>query len=172
MQAWYARGGFIFDCRDLRFEGRASAGEPIEAVVALDGIPFTTIEAYDRAHFPAPRSEFLQQWLAQPGTHARAVLREGQVAGLGVLRPCRTGYKFGPLFADDVDVARDLFHSLCGLVPGELVYLDVPENNPEAVRLAREEGMLEVFGCAKMYFGPAPSLPRQEIFGVTTFELG
>jgi hypothetical protein len=32
--------------------------------------------------------------------------------------------------------------------------------------------MREVFGCARMYLGPAPALPEAEIFGVTTFELG
>jgi hypothetical protein len=29
-----------------------------------------------------------------------------------------------------------------------------------------------VFGCARMYLGPPPELPHQEIFGVTTLELG
>jgi len=172
MQAYYAKGGFRFDCRDLRFEGRAAACGKLENIVGIDELPFAVLEEYDRAHFPAPRSTFLQQWVKQTGTYAHAAVRDGNLAGFGVLRPCRVGYKFGPLFADDPDQARNLFHSLCGQVPGELVYLDVPENNPEAVRLAREEGMQEVFGCAKMYFGPKPCLPQDEIFGVTTFELG
>ena len=33
-------------------------------------------------------------------------------------------------------------------------------------------GMKEVFGCARMVLGPIPKLPDDEIFGVTTFELG
>lgn len=37
--------------------------------------------------------------------------------------------------------------------------------------LAQGHNMKEVFGCAKMYFGPKPDLPEQEIFAVTTFEL-
>jgi hypothetical protein len=32
--------------------------------------------------------------------------------------------------------------------------------------------MREVFECARMYLGPPPRLPADEIFGVTTLELG
>jgi hypothetical protein len=32
--------------------------------------------------------------------------------------------------------------------------------------------MTEVFGCARMYNGPAPQLPWDRIYGITTFELG
>jgi hypothetical protein len=38
--------------------------------------------------------------------------------------------------------------------------------------LAERHGMREVFGCARMYYGPPPVLPQGEIFGITTFELG
>ena len=89
-----------------------------------------------------------------------------------MIRPCRVGFKIGPLFADDASAARDLFDALCNKIPGEPVFLDIPENNPEALALAKDRGMKEVFGCAKMYYGPAPVLAESEIFGVTTFELG
>jgi hypothetical protein len=32
--------------------------------------------------------------------------------------------------------------------------------------------MGEVFGCARMYYGPIPDMPWDRIFGITTFELG
>ena len=32
--------------------------------------------------------------------------------------------------------------------------------------------MTEVFGCARMYFGPVPAIRHERVFGVTTFELG
>jgi hypothetical protein len=52
------------------------------------------------------------------------------------------------------------------------VFLDVPENNPQALALAERHGMREVFGCARMYLGAPPHIPWELIFGVTTFELG
>jgi hypothetical protein len=42
----------------------------------------------------------------------------------------------------------------------------------DALALANRHGMTEVFGCARMYYGPAPVLPWDDIYGVTTFELG
>jgi GNAT superfamily N-acetyltransferase len=172
MQAYYARGGFKFECRDLRFEGVAGAESEPNGIVELSEVPFHQLDDYDKTHFPVPRSQFLRQWISQPGVLARAVLQDGKLEGYAVIRPCRSGFKIGPLFAADERLAKDLFDALCSEVSGELVYLDVPENNPNAVKLAREAGMKEVFGCAKMYYGPAPRLPIMEIFGVTTFELG
>ncbi len=92
--------------------------------------------------------------------------------GLGVIRPCRTGFKIGPLFADTPAIAEALYTALSAHAPGEPIYLDTPENNAEAVALAARHEMSEVFGCARMYVGPPPDLPHHAIYGVTTFELG
>jgi len=172
MQPYYAKGGFSFAHRDLRFEATGEKFEMPDGVVTLDKVPFTQVDAYDREHFPAPRSQFLKKWIKQPGSFAMAALSEDQLAGYGVMRPCRAGYKIGPLFADDVQLAHRLYQALVNQAPGSLIYLDVPENNPQAIALASHYRMKEVFGCAKMYFGPKPALPDNEIFGVTTFELG
>ena len=88
------------------------------------------------------------------------------------MRPCRTGYKIGPLFAANAAVAESLFVALASRVPGEPIFLDVPEINRDALALVEHRGMKEVFGCARMVLGPTRELPDAEIFGVTTFELG
>lgn len=172
MQPYYARGGFRFAGRDLRFEGTGELFPTPEHIVKLKDIPFSEVETYDRAHFPAPRRTFLQSWITQPGSFSRAAVLSGQLAGFGVIRPCRTGYKIGPLFADNAESADALFRALVSQVPGEPVYLDVPEANTAGLELASRYNMSEVFGCARMYFGNAPRLPDHEIFGITTFELG
>jgi ribosomal protein S18 acetylase RimI-like enzyme len=172
MQDWYAKGGFRFAGRDLRFEGTAGNDGGTDRTVALSAVPFDVLDAYDRAHFPAPRSAFLRRWIESPDSHARGVIRGGLLTGFGVVRRCRTGFKVGPLFADAAPIAEELLRALCARIPGEQVFLDVPERNPAALDLARRAGMTEVFGCARMYYGPQPSLPEHEIFGVTTFELG
>jgi hypothetical protein len=38
--------------------------------------------------------------------------------------------------------------------------------------LAAQYGLAPVFETARMYCGPAPSLPLDQIYGITTFELG
>lgn len=172
MQSYYAKGGFRFAGRELRFAGQAKSGAEADGVVALSQVPFESLDAYDLAHFPAPRSDFLRRWINSPGSCAKGAVRNGKLQGYGVVRPCRSGFKIGPLFAGDATIARDLFQTLCAQIPGEQVFLDVPERNQAAMDLARAAGMEEVFGCAKMYYGPAPALPENEIYGVTTFELG
>ena len=172
MQAFYARGGFVFSHRDLRFEGVGAAGTLAKEIVDLDAVPFSDVLGYDAAHFPAPRERFLKAWITQRGSRALGALKDGVLRGYGVVRPCRRGFKIGPLFADDGETAEALYRGLADFASGEPLFLDVPENNAEAMALARREGLREVFGCARMYHGPLPSLPQAEIFGVTTFELG
>ena len=91
---------------------------------------------------------------------------------MGVIRPCRAGFKIGPLFANGPGAADQLFRALSNHAAGRSLYLDIPENNPDAVALAERHRLNEVFGCARMYLGEAPATPWKNIFGITTFELG
>jgi hypothetical protein len=172
MQGFYARGGFVFCNRDLRFAGVGAAAPQEKPLVDLGAVSFAEISRYDAAHFPAPREQFLQAWITQPGSRALGAVQDGVLRGYGVIRPCRQGFKIGPLFAADAEIADVLFRGLGDIAPGEPIFLDVPENNPQAVALAHRHRLREVFGCARMYYGPPPVLPYGEIFGVTTFELG
>ena len=147
-------------------------GQPADSLVDLTSVPFAELSRYDAAHFPAPREPFLKAWITQPGSRALGAVQDGALRGYGVIRPCRQGFKVGPLFAADGDTAEALYRGLGDIAPGEPIYLDVPEDNPQAMALAERHGMREVFGCARMYYGPPPVLPQGEIFGVTTFELG
>ena len=79
-----------------------------EGVVEASSLPFERIDVYDRRHFPAPRSGFLRSWIQRPGGHALAVVEDDAIRGYGVMRPCRTGYKIGPLFAANARVAEQL----------------------------------------------------------------
>lgn len=159
----------------MRFEGIIQPGprdETVGRVIGLDAVPFGTVAAYDSRHFPAPRPDFLCRWLTRPGGHAIGMLREGALAGFTVSRPARRGHRIGPLFADDSATADALLQEVARRLDGELLQIDVPEVNSDAVALVSRYGLTEVFGCAKMTLGPPPTLPWSAIFGVTTFELG
>ncbi|NJD07851.1 MAG: GNAT family N-acetyltransferase [Methylococcaceae bacterium] len=172
MQDFYGRGGFVFSHRDRRFEGIGAASETAAALVDLSEVPFAELLRFDTSHFPAPRETFLRAWITQPGSCALGVLREEALCGYGVIRPCRRGYKIGPLFATNEGIAEALFRGLSDFAVGESIFLDVPEDNPEGIALAQRHSMNEVFGCARMYYGPPPVLPSGEIYGATTLELG
>ena len=141
-------------------------------IVDLSTIAFEKINQFDQAIFMAPRSQFLQRWISQPACHALGAMRNGNLSGYAVARPCRTGYKIGPLFANDPETAHKLFQSLLARLPHQQVQIDVPECNTFGVEMVKRCGFTEVFGCARMAFGPPLPRPLQNIFGVTTFELG
>ncbi|HEU4518958.1 MAG TPA: GNAT family N-acetyltransferase, partial [Microvirga sp.] len=52
------------------------------------------------------------------------------------------------------------------------VIIDIPEPNRFALALVERHGMALEFESARMYRGRAPVLPLDEIYGITTFELG
>ena len=139
----------------------------------LATLPFADVLAYDRPFLPEDREQFLRCWIAQPQSTALGLAQEGRLAGYGVLRACREGFKIGPLFADNAEFAERLFISLQATAPeGAEIFLDAPETNTAAFDLAKRRSMSVVFETARMYAGAAPALPIDRLYGVTSFELG
>lgn len=173
-QANYRKSGFELAWRNVRCEGRG--GTPPsrdDRLVDLATLPFDSVRAYDRAFFPAGRSAFLRAWLAQPGAAAIGWVDDGRLRGYGVIRPCVSGWKLGPLFADGEAIAEALYGALCGHAGADdPVFLDIPEPNALAVALTRRHRMRTVFETARMYTGTAPAMPMRRTYGITSFELG
>lgn len=156
---------------NLRFEG-IGGGEIPDGLVRISAVPFEKLLEYDRRMFPAPRSGFLKKWITQSDSYAFAKLEAEKLKGYGVIRKCRKGYKIGPLFADDQSIAEKIFQALKASVPGETVYLDVPEPNKKAMELAEKYGMTIMFKTIRMYSLKKPDIWLDGVYGVTSFELG
>jgi GNAT superfamily N-acetyltransferase len=169
----YKKSGFALAYANVRYGGiLAAPGAPAAATTALTEVPLAVVAASDRTVFPAPRAAFLRAWIDAPGHVGRALLRDGRLAAWGVVRPCRTGHKVGPLVADDRAAAETVLAALLAAGGGGEIFLDVPSVNREAVALARGLGLTPVFETARMYTGAIPPLRLERVFGVTTFELG
>jgi GNAT superfamily N-acetyltransferase len=172
-QDYYASLGFAYSHRNLRMAGTARAGLAIEhELVAQADLDPSVLQAFDTEHLGAARPRFLERWSRPVDGSALAAVEDGAVVGTGVVRRCLEGFKVGPLFARDADVAASLLARLSAYAEGGALFLDVPEVNEAAMALADEHGMTEVFGCARMYLGDPPATPWSRVFGVTTFELG
>ena len=170
----YKKSGFTPAYRSVRYRWEADAQRSVvRDVVQLSEVPKEKLGAYDLRLFGVDRRQFLECWISRPQTESLGVLHEGNPVGYGVLRKCRNGFKMGPLFADDLDIADLLFRGLtANLDQGTEVFLDVPQVNLAAVRLASEKAMTPVFETARMYVGGAPNIPVNRWFSVTSFELG
>lgn len=170
----YEKSGFKSAYRNIRYQGQCHGRAGNDAdITNLSSLPFETIAAYDRPLFPANRTRFLKSWIAQPGCCALGIERDGAFSGYGVMRRCRSGYKIGPLFADDASLAERLFQAFADRgEDGAPLFLDVPEVNGAAVDLAERRQLHVVFETARMYAGQAPDIPLERQFGVTSFEIG
>lgn len=184
-QANYAKLGFEVAHQTLRFEGVAAVDGPSSVTpraegeqgpVVVEKLEQNNVELvldFDRGHVPAPRSQFMHAWFANPGHTTLVAKEKGSVTGYGVLRPCARGVRIGPLFADSVKVAEILLLRLAGsTLPTTKIAIDIPEPNDEAVHLAERLGFTKVVTMGRMYRGPTPTLPMDRIYGVTTAELG
>jgi GNAT superfamily N-acetyltransferase len=169
----YRKSGFALAYANVRYGGTVAApAAPRADVIALSDVPMAAVEADDATVFPAPRSAFLRAWIGAPGHVGCGIVRDSRLAGWGVIRPCRNGFKIGPLVADDRATADAVLSALLARVGGGEIFLDVPGINVEAIALAQDFGLAPVFETARMYTGAIAPLRLERVFGVTSFELG
>ncbi|HBA83369.1 MAG TPA: GNAT family N-acetyltransferase [Verrucomicrobia bacterium] len=169
----YETVGFKLAYNNIRYEGVCRPCNDGQGLVEAASLDFGRLEEFDRQFFPTARAGFLAAWLRQPAAVALASVQDDRIGGYGVIRPCRAGYKIGPLFADEPATARQLLSGLTSRVPaGAAFYLDIPGVNEAAVELVGGWQMQPVFKTARMYNKAFPELPMGRIFGVTSFELG
>ncbi len=173
----YRKSGFALEYRHIRFQGIAENHSGLKhaaEIIPLSEVPYDEMAAYDRPLFGTARGRFLKSWTTRPGSVSLGIRgKDGNLNGYGILRQCRNGYKIGPLFAETPESAEHLFLFLIGHVPaGNPFFLDVPEKNPSAVRMAENLKMRPMFETARMYANGKLNLPTGRIFGTTTLELG
>jgi len=157
----------------------APHGPALHGSAAPEGLePFARTDladlvVYDASVFGCRRPEFLEAWLAQAGSRTLVAREAGRITGYGAIRPAAEGYRVNPLFAETTGIAASLLDALLAAVPeGELVAVDVPGVNDDAVRLVAERSMTPAFETARMYAGDVPDTDWRRVFGVTSFELG
>jgi hypothetical protein len=170
----YRKSGFRLVHRNIRYEWRSTPNQKeAQGITELSNVPVEDLLLYDAKLFGYRRDPFLKCWISRPGTIELGIVQEDRLQGYGVLRRCRHGFKIGPLFADNAELAETLFLALTADLPVHTpTFLDVPEVNPQAMRMAEKYGMTKVFETARMYTQQAPRVPLHQWFGVTTFELG
>ncbi len=175
----YKKSGFTNAGRNIRFTGVPIIGKASGFTGSIkdnENADTPALLKYDRLHFPADRERFTSTWTdlkAGPGRRTKVAVLDDQTTGYGTIRACRLGYKIGPLFANDAQIACGLFEALCSNISDNSeVSLDVPETNSAAVSMAKQYGLEPAFETARMYRGSITPLPLASTFGITTFELG
>ncbi|WP_107038006.1 GNAT family N-acetyltransferase [Brumimicrobium mesophilum] len=172
MQPFYEKGGFKKDFRDERYEFQGQKSSVSNKLSSIKSADIDTIMAYDLKRFGFPRTEFLKTWLTLPNSKGFKYVEKDLIKGYAVIRKVKSGYKIGPLFAENKEIAEEIFKACLNTVEGQSVYLDIPVINEEAVKLVKKYNGKYVFECARMYYGEVPKVDVGKVFGITTFELG
>lgn len=170
----YRKSGFVFAHKSARWGGSLRGLVTTRSFVRpIASADLDAVLAYDRKHVAADRTHFLKAWLARsPSRQTEGYFENGTLRGYGAIRRCVDGWKIGPLFADTPAIAETLLATLVTPAATDNIFIDIPEPNRAAVEMARRLGLTPAFETARMYLGPAPDLPLDEIFGITTLELG
>jgi hypothetical protein len=166
----YEKSGFKTAYRDVRYQGTGGGAAP--GLTNLTEIPFAQIAAYDSAVFGTQRHSFLACWLRQPGYRGVGMIHDGRLRGYGVIRPAQTGFRIGPLFADEEAIAETIFQALAADVGDAPIFIDVPEVNHAVRALVQRHKMEPMFECVRMYNKKISETLIAKIYGVTSFELG
>lgn len=172
MQPFYKAGGFEIAFRDLRYEAIGREFITDKNISPITNSDYDDILNYDKECFGFERSNFMLSWLEMPEVKAFKYYDENKLKGFVIVRKANKGFKICPLFADDFNIADELYKAASNSVKGNLIYLDIPIINDDAKKLAEKHNMKYVFECARMYYGTPPEVPLNKIFGITTFELG
>ena len=164
----YKKSGFQLAYANVRrawlWRRRAANGHH-----GLDRRPARGSGSDDATVFPALRSAFLRAWIGARGYIGCALMRDGRLAGWGVIRPCRKGFKVGPLAADD-RATVEAVDRRCSPRWAAARFFYVPSINGEAIALAQD--------LTAPVFGDGPHVYRRfrrcccSVSGVTSFELG
>jgi hypothetical protein len=171
----YKKSGFKLAYSNLRYEGKAKkySNEQAKNIRDIKSGDFANIIKYDSKYFPVQREKFLDCWLNMSEAKVFIYESNNEILGFSQVRKCRTGFKIGPLFAENYKIAEELFLKMNNSIPnGEFIYLDIPEVNQNALELVQKYSMQKVFGTARMYTGNIPEIDNNKVYGVTTFELG
>jgi len=178
-QANYARSGFAFLHRNVRWHGTSAnvpvngaGGPPMRVPRSADR---DALVALDAAVGGVARERFIDAWCLHGESddrHTLLVEAQGVPVGLGTIRRCTGPHKLGPLIAPDAGIARRLVRALIERAGAAEVTVDVPEPNRAGVAMLERLGFSAVFETARMYRGAPPAIDVSRLFGVATLELG
>jgi len=172
MQPFYQKGGFKISFKDERYERKGASFKKSPYISNILKSDLHDILSYDTQCFGVPRSKFLKLWLFMPESKTFKYVEDDQLKGFAMIRKANTGYKICPLFADNPVVAEALYQACLNAAGDGLIYIDIPVINKAALHLVNKYQATYVFECARMYYGNAPKVEIDKVFGITSFELG
>ena len=86
----------------------------------------------------ASRENILLEALSYPDTKGLFFQDDNKIKGYGLIRPCISGFRIGPLLADNLEVARCILMELLEYSGSKNVIIDIPGINKDGQTLMIE----------------------------------
>ena len=172
MQAFYQKGGFEIAFKDERYEKLGMKCSIADNIFSIENEDFHEVLTYDKKCFGFLREKFLKLWINLPENKTFKYVEGDKIRGFCIARKVSIGFKIGPLFADNKEIAEELYKACLNSVIGKPLYIDIPMSNQEAIQIVKKYNAKYVFECARMYYGQIPRADIKKVYGITTFELG
>lgn len=169
----YEKSGFISDGYNIRYQGIAkNYAKNNKLIVDLKNINFNEICEYDRKHFLADRSAFLKEWIYHTSSYGFACINDEKIMGYCVLRKTTSGYRIAPLFADSIEIAKDLMSFSLSCIVGKIFTINMPFKNANLENFISTFSLQPIFKTMRMYRNGKLELPLNNIYSISSFELG
>lgn len=168
----YKKFGFELAHANARYLGRISENFIDGNIINASFVDFEALCEYDKTHFGADRRNFLKEWIYKEESSSLCYIEHDSIKGFATVRKTFGGYKVGPLFAQNEQIAQSLLVALSSKIQGAEFFLDINEEFMPAVKLVNHYGMRRVFETKRMYTKQQPWAKWDEVYGITSFELG
>jgi GNAT superfamily N-acetyltransferase len=171
-EANYQKSGFHTAYRATRYKYTVDRSYP-KIHNAIKETQLEAIVQYDQRISKVRRKSFLKDLVWNSEAVSYAACKDGEIIGYGIARPYIEGYRIGPLFADSLQIARELLESIFCDLRGHTVFIDVLGVNGDAMAMVKHYNMESSgFACIRMYTTGRYNQDVRYVFGNTTFEVG
>lgn len=169
----YQKFGFKLAHSNARYSGKLNITTANKKnIIKANEADFEKLCEYDKEHFGASRNNFIGKWINLNESFSFCYVENQNIKGFGACRKTQNGFKIGPLFAENENIAEAIFLNLVSEIGDSEFYLDINESFKPAVEFANKYQMTKVFETRRMYTKGPTKAKWDEVWGITSFELG
>jgi len=151
----YEKLGFVPDYELARFEGRATEARESVTVVAAAPELFAEIIEFDKRTTGRERAKMLGRLFEEFPENVRIVRRAGKIEGFITMRPGANAVQIGPCTATG-EAGPALFCDALDRCAAKPVFVDIPLDNTEAVKVAESNELAVQRTLTRMSWGRKP----------------
>lgn len=138
----------------------------------LDSDILEEVLTYDSAFFPADRKSYMREWLSMPNASGWVWKEQGKIQGYGLIRKALKGYRIGPCYAENPELAFHLIQAMLSQANGEEVSISMPDSSSLSSYLLNRFDLTVGSQLQRMYSRTPIDLPLERIAGITSFTFG